>query len=182
MKAESQDHIAGDCCDPLLEVGQRMAVASRGARCKCRSRTLDVTPSRPATSSSPDKRRMTAARIRAQFQQCRAQPVKCKLLLSAILSQAIADSDGSSAASANPFAVLLVARWRGSRRSIGCGPPLMTLPTAIKASFNRRGSVSPCREGLLPLLDWLWSSAAASPPAPATNNFPRRSRLLAPVR
>jgi hypothetical protein len=182
MKAESQDHIAGDCCDLFSRwvkewQSHRGALVVNADRERSTSLRLGQRPAHRLTN-----RRMTAARIRAQFQQCRAQPVKCKLLLSAILSQAIADSDGSSAASANPFAVLLVARWRGSRRSIGCGPPLMTLPTAIKASFNRRGSVSPCREGLLPLLDWLWSSAAASPPAPATNNFPRRSRLLAPVR
>ena len=92
----------------------------RGARCKSSSRKLDVTPSRLATSSSPDQRDMTAARIRPQIQQCRAQPVKCLRILSAILSQAIAASDASSAASANPFAILLVALWRGSKRSIGC--------------------------------------------------------------
>ena len=81
------------------------------------------------------------------------------------------------------FAVLLVALWRGSRRSI-VGARLMTLPTAIKAGRRSRrvGSVSPCREGLAPVAEWLWSSAAASPSAPATNNFPAASRLLAPIK
>jgi hypothetical protein len=34
MEAEPYDQIAGDCCDLILEVGQRMAIASRGALCK----------------------------------------------------------------------------------------------------------------------------------------------------
>ena len=50
----------------------------------------------------------------------------------------------------------------------------MTLPSAIKASFKRRGSVSPRRKGLAPVAGWLRSSAAASPSAPPANNFPRR--------
>jgi hypothetical protein len=153
MKAESQDHIAGDCCDPLLEVGQRMAVASRGARCKCRSRTLDVTPSRPATSSSPDKPENDGS------ENSRSIPTMPRTTRQ-VQTPPVSDSfTGDS-------------RLRRQFRCIGepirrpsCSPlariealdrlraPRMTLPTAIKALFKRRGSVSPCREGLLPLLD-----------------------------
>jgi hypothetical protein len=171
MKAESQDHIAGDCCDPLLEVGQRMAVASRGARCKCRSRTLDVTPSRPATSSSPDKPENDGS------ENSRSIPTMPRTTRQ-VQTPPVSDSfTGDS-------------RLRRQFRCIGepirrpsCSPlariealdrlraPRMTLPTAISMS-----------RGPAPVARWLWSSAAASPPAPATNNFPRRSRLLAPVR
>ena len=96
MKAEPYDQIAGDYCD-LFSRWVKEWQSHRGARCKCGSQKLDVAPSRRATSSSPDQRgnggsenSRSIPTMTHTIRQVCAHPVSN-------FSQAIAESDVSSA-------------------------------------------------------------------------------------
>ena len=96
MKAEPYDQIAGDYCD-LFSRWVKEWQSHRGARWKCGSQKLDVAPSRLATSPSPDQRdngggenSRSIPTMTHTIRQVYAHPVSD-------FSQAIADSEVSSA-------------------------------------------------------------------------------------
>ena len=96
MKAEPNDQIAGDYCD-LFSRRVKEWQSHRGARWKCGSQKLDVAPSRLATSPSPDQRdngggenSRSIPTMTHTIRQAYAHPVSD-------FSQAIADSEVSSA-------------------------------------------------------------------------------------
>ena len=96
IKAEPYDQIAGDYCD-LFSRRVKEWQSHRGARCKCSWRKLDVAPSRLATISSPDPRdngggenSRSIPTMRHKVRQVYPHPVS-------EFSQAITDSDVSSA-------------------------------------------------------------------------------------
>ena len=95
-KAEPYDQIAGDYCD-LFSRWVKEWQSHRGARWKCGSQKLDVAPSRLAISSSPDQRdngggenSHSIPTMTHTIRQVDTHPVSD-------FSQAIADSDVSSA-------------------------------------------------------------------------------------